>query len=149
MRRSIIVISLITFFTVLFFGLEGSEMNMEKVEFEIVEVEKQFAIMADKEGVGEAFLFYAADDAVLMRNNKIIKGKAEIKKYFDSVKLRNIKLKWSPDFVDVSSSGDMAYTWGSFTFSAENQSGESVNSKGIFHTVWKKQLDGKWKYVWD
>jgi ketosteroid isomerase-like protein len=27
--------------------------------------------------------------------------------------------------------------------------GNKKDFKGIFHTVWKKQKDGSWKYVWD
>jgi len=63
--------------------------------------------------------------------------------------MQNIKLDWTPDFVDVSESEDMAYSYGGYSFSALSSKGDTINSSGIFHTVWKKQLDGSWKYVWD
>ncbi len=147
-RTQIIVILAISGF-ILFSGTIDREEKMEKLKLEIMVVERQFAEMTADKGIKDAFLFYAAEGAVLMRNNKVIKGKINIRKYFDSVKLKNIKLKWKPDFVDISSSGDLAYTYGKYTFSAKDQSGKEINSEGIFHTVWKKQIDGSWKYVWD
>ncbi len=122
---------------------------MDKLKLEIIDVEKRFAEMASEKGVSEAFFYFAAEDGVIMRNNKIYKGKAEIKKYYDSSGLTDIKLKWRPDFVDISSSGDMAYTYGKFSFSAKDKTGKILKSDGIFHTVWKRQPDGKWRFVWD
>ena len=149
MKRSLVIFFLFVSSLVIFSDTSDREEKMEKLKLEIMAVERQFAEMAEKRSIKDAFLFYAAEGAVLMRNNKVIKGKTNIRKYFDSVKLNNIKLKWEPDFVDLSSSGDLAYTYGKYTFSAKDQSGKEINSEGIFHTVWKKQLDGSWKYVWD
>lgn len=120
-----------------------------EIEAEIIEIENQFCKRARENGIAEAFLFYAAEDAVLNRNDVLIKGKEEIKKYFDKQTISDIKLDWAADFVDVAASGDLAYTYGKYTFSAISAKGDSINSQGIFHTVWKKQLDGSWKYVWD
>ena len=58
-------------------------------------------------------------------------------------------LVWKPDYVDVSESGDLAYTYGKYTFTSRDSTGRKVVSKGIFHTVWKRQEDGSWKFVWD
>jgi ketosteroid isomerase-like protein len=128
---------------------EINERQMEELINEVLLVEHNFAELAKNEGIAKAFLSYADEDAVLNRNNTIIKGRKEIQKYFKSQTLTDIKLEWKPDFVDVAKSGDLAYTYGKYTFSAIDSNGNSINSNGIFHTVWKKQLDGTWKYVWD
>jgi len=130
-------------------GGTDSEGEMENLKREIMEVERAFAEMAAEKGIKDAFLFFAAEDSAIMRNNKVYKGKDEIGKYFDSVTLRDIKLNWKPDFVDLSASGDLAYTYGKYIFSARDEAGKTISSEGIFHTVWKKQVDGNWKYVWD
>ena len=104
--------------------------------------------MAIAEGMSAAFIHFAADDAVLNRNG-IISGKDSIKAWFDSWDQTGIKLEWEPDFVDVSKSGDLAYTYGSFTFTRMDTSGVTDQNSGIFHTVWKRQPDGKWRFVWD
>ena len=58
-------------------------------------------------------------------------------------------LKWKPDFVDVAASGDLGYTYGHYTYSYIDSTGKAAEDKGIFHTVWKRQPDGNWRFVWD
>ena len=107
--------------------------------------------MTDEKGIQKAFLKFAADDAVLLRNNTITKGKNALSTYFKNSPppRKDEHLVWKPDFIDVSDSGDLAYTYGSFTYSYTDEKGEKVENKGVFHTVWKRQSDGSWKYVWD
>jgi ketosteroid isomerase-like protein len=121
----------------------------EKLKSEVIETEKAFADMAEKSGIPMAFLHFADENAVLERNNGLINGKTAIKLYFDKQDLSNVKLTWTPDFVEVSASGDLAYTYGSYVFSTIDEKGNEVKKTGIFHTVWKKQLDGSWRFVWD
>ncbi len=123
--------------------------SKETIKNEVAETEKSFALMVKEKGVKKAFLYYASEDAVLNRNNLLVKGKNEIGNYFDNLAYKITRLEWKPDFIDVSDSGDLAYSYGVFVFSAIDTNGKTINSKGIFHTVWKKQKDESWKYVWD
>ena len=132
-----------------FFISCSPETHKTDIEAEIMEIEHQFCERTRENGMAEAFLFYAAEDAVLKRNEILIKGKEEIRKYFANQTFQNLSLNWKPDFVSVAESADLAYTYGKYTFSAVSAEGDSINSEGIFHTVWKKQSDGSWKYVWD
>jgi len=116
---------------------------------EIFEIERQFAVMVTERGLKEAFLYFAAKDAVISRNNRVYKGKVEIAQYFDSLTIKNVSLQWKPDYIDVSDSGDLAWSYGNYTFAAESAENEKTEVKGIFHTVWKRQNDDSWKYVWD
>jgi ketosteroid isomerase-like protein len=120
----------------------------EQYKNEILETESAFAKMAVSEGVPAAFLAYAAEDAVLNRG-KLIYGKDSIKAWFENWNYPDAKLEWDPEFIDVSECGDLGYTYGYYTFSAKDTSGETIQNSGIFHTVWKKQPDGQWKFVWD
>jgi ketosteroid isomerase-like protein len=115
---------------------------------EIKRTEANFAKMVKQQGVATAFLHYAADDAVLYRNNKLISGKPAIEDYFmkNDMLYSNVDLDWLPDKIDVSKSGDLAYTYGKYQM-INLISGEK--SEGIFHTVWKRQRDGQWRFVWD
>lgn len=124
---------------------------IEKWKREILETEKDFAAMAQQEGISEAFLFYAAEEAVLMRNNSLIIGIEALKERFEKDKSvgDKVSLDWKPDFVDVASSGDLGYTYGKYKYTTTDSIGKSKVIKGVFHTVWKRQADGKWKYVWD
>lgn len=114
---------------------------------EIMQAELDFAAMAKEEGMNKAFLAFVADDGVLMRNDRLIKGKDAIKSFMQNSTSKG--LSWKPDFVDVSASGDLGYTFGSYTYTYTDPTGNKVVSKGIFHTVWKRQADNTWKFVWD
>lgn len=124
--------------------------NNEKIKDEIIKAEKSFQQMTAQKGIAEAFYFYADDNAVIKReNDTLIVGKDNIRAYYQQKQLKNVKVNWKPDFVEVSQSGDMAYTYGQYIWKFINQDGSTKQIKGVFHTVWKKQKDGSWKYVWD
>jgi ketosteroid isomerase-like protein len=124
--------------------------DMEKWKKEVEDTERAFSAMASENGIPAAFLAFAADDVTLLRGNVLIKGKEALKKSFDErFKSGREKLTWAPDFVDVSDSGDMAYTYGKYVFTSTDSLGNKTTQEGIFHTVWKRQGDGKWKFVWD
>lgn len=116
---------------------------------EVASTEKAFAEMAAEKGVAAAFISFADDSAVMMRNDRIIKGLPAIKDYFTKHDYSEVNLQWKPDFVEVSSAGDLAYTYGKYLFSLADSTGKIQSSTGIFHTVWKRQEDGSWKFVWD
>jgi ketosteroid isomerase-like protein len=136
---------------ILMVGCSNVENEKQKREYvaEIINTEKAFAALADSIGIKDAFLAFADDSAVLMRNNAIIKGKQAIAEYYSTQDLDDFKLHWSPDFTEVSESGDLGYTYGKFEFAKEDSSGLVILAEGIFHTVWKRQPDGSWKFVWD
>ena len=127
----------------------GQNNNLEKWKEEVAAAEKAFNDMAQEKGLTEAFTYFAADSGVIRRSKKIIKGKKDIRAWYAKDVRPNETLTWHPTFIDVSKSGDMAYTYGNFTFTYYDTLGAEKQNKGIFHTVWKRQRDGNWKYVWD
>ncbi|WP_242118986.1 YybH family protein [Aestuariivivens sediminicola] len=114
---------------------------------ELFETERQFSAMAQKEGMRTAFLNFAADEAVLLRNDSLIKGRPGIAYYMKNANSKG--LHWEPEFADVSASGDLGYTYGEYTYSYTDSTGTVQTARGIFHTVWKRQADNSWKFVWD
>lgn len=86
-----------------------------------------------------------------MRNNTLLIGKDNLSEFFENQpsKVEDENLSWEPDFVDVSAAGDLAYTYGQFLYSYTDSTGTRVEHQGIFHTVWKRQADGSWLFVWD
>jgi len=118
----------------------------EKYKAEIIQTELEFCKMAADKGIAAAFYEYADTGAVIDRG-ELIKGKDAIKAYYESGFAPGTKLEWAPDFADVS--GTIGYTYGKFTFSATDSTGNTKELKGYFHTVWKRQPDGTWRFVWD
>ena len=104
-----------------------------------------------KEGLAKAFAEYAADDVVINRNDSLIFGKDGLMQFYSQATnpSQKVELSWKPDFADVSESGDLAYTFGKYLFTVSDSTGNIQSSTGIFHTVWKRQSDGSWRFVWD
>ena len=124
--------------------------NPTSAQQEITNTEKDFEAMAAEKGIAEAFWFYADSNAVIKRgNDSLIKGKEGIRNYYAAPYFNTASVKWSPDFVEASADGRMGYSYGKYIWQSKDSAGKITESKGIFHTVWKKQNDGSWKYVWD
>ena len=148
--RNILIFSVFGFFFVFASCTNSmSEKSHEKLKDELITVEKEFCSMAKTAGISKAFICFASDSASILRGDKLIRGINAIRKYYESRDRNSIKLEWKPDFVDVSMSGDLGYTFGKYTYAVTDSLGRTTNSEGIFHTVWKRQADGKWRYVWD
>ena len=142
---------LIMAFTILTGCQTSDSSKVEQWKNEILETEKAFSDMAEKEGIPQAFLKYASDNVVLNRSDSLIIGKEGLQHFYNRPARKDLKidLSWKPDFVDVSSAGDLGYTYGTYLYTVTDSIGKVQQSKGIFHTVWKKQDDGQWRFVWD
>ena len=143
--------SIITVFCSLIF-MTGCQQHMdkEKVKEEILQTEKAFEKMCADQGMQEAFYFFASDSAVIKRqNDTLIVGKENIKNYYSNPSFKMANVTWTPDFIDVSDCGDMAYSYGEYLWEIWSDAGDTAEFIGVFQTIWKKQSDGSWKYVWD
>ncbi len=124
--------------------------DIETQKAEIFKVEKAFEKMAVDSGFALAFYHYAAENAVIKReNDSLITGKENILHYYQNSIDSNATVTWTADYIDLSADGSMAYTFGKYHWKSLDEKGQPIEYKGIFHTVWKKQPDGTWKYVWD
>jgi ketosteroid isomerase-like protein len=125
-----------------------STATLEKFKSELFAVEKEFCAMAQSDGVQKAFVHFAADSAVILRKGQLLKGNEAIRLQYDAFPGGD-KLEWTPDLADVSASGDLGYTYGKYTYTSTDSLGHTTKSGGIFHTVWKRQPDGQWRFAWD
>ena len=128
---------------------ESDQITMEKYKREIRDTELAFAKLAKEQGLKVAFTTYADDNAVINRGDNLIKGIKAIEEYYANQKFLNVSLEWEPEFIEVVESGDLGYTYGPYIFKATDSNGKEISSEGIFHTVWKRQANGKWHYIWD
>ena len=84
-----------------------------------------------------------------MPEENLIKGTKQITEYFIQHPGAYEKFVWLPEFIDVSTSGDLGYTYGPYQYEYIDKEGELIKGAGVFHTVWKRQENGQWRYVWD
>ncbi|RYY15598.1 MAG: nuclear transport factor 2 family protein [Chitinophagaceae bacterium] len=117
---------------------------------EIQNAERSFQVMTVEKGIHEAFRFYADSNAVMKReNDTLVRGREGIRNYYSQASYAGASVNWLPDFTDASAGGDFGYTYGRYTWRIRDSAGKVMEKNGVFHTVWKKQADGNWKYVWD
>lgn len=130
----------------------AGKIDKSAVSKEVADTEAAFAKMAADQGVAEAFYHYAADGAVIKReNDSLITGRDNIKAYYSQEGYAQAMVSWAPDFIEVSDDGNMAYAYGKYLWQipSEDTTAAANSFSGVYMTVWKRQADNSWRYVWD
>jgi ketosteroid isomerase-like protein len=104
----------------------------------VITAERAFAAEAQDRGWIAAFKKFAAPDAVVFQPDPV-NAQASLASRPDEPADRS--LKWWPIWAGISRSGDLGFTTGPYT----------VGDTGFGHyfTVWAKQGDGSWRWVYD
>jgi len=93
----------------------------------------------------EGFMSYLDNDVVwYFCNYPQLKGKDAVSSVFTKIyEDKTYSLTWTPERIDVSDSGDLGYTYGTYKYSTETQSEQIRN----YATFWRKQQDNTWKVI--
>jgi len=111
----------------------------------VLETDRAFSAYSQKNGMADSFYKFALPKAVMLRDNSYpIKGNEKIRALFDKSELAGNTLIWEPEYVDVSASRDMAYTYGYYKYITPDST-----FKGCYVSIWKKDENKEWKYVFD
>ena len=113
------------------------------------QLEGEFMRAAGEKG-SQGYMSYYADDAVEVPNGAtILAGKANIAKTMGFLDQKDNRLTWTPVGADISTAGDLGYTYGNYEFRTKDKDGKPVVDHGHYTSIWKKQKDGSWKVVLD
>ncbi len=113
------------------------------------QLEGEFMKAAAERG-SQGYMSYYADDSVELPNGAaIIPGKANIAKGMSFLDDKNNRLSWTPVGADISASGDLGYTYGTYEFHSKGKEGKPTVEYGKYTSIWKLQKDGTWKVVLD
>jgi ketosteroid isomerase-like protein len=124
------------------------KVDMTLARQDLIDTDRQFSRLSVEKGRYAAFDAYMADSATMYRNNEHpFIGRAVIRENLS--KATGGTLKWEPTSADVARSGDLGYTLGKYTFSYADTSGQQYSVDGYYVTIWKKQPDGNWRFVFD
>jgi ketosteroid isomerase-like protein len=141
---------IVIFFSSILVVFSQKTTNKKLLIQQIAQTEKAFEKMAFDKGITAAFYFYADSNAVINRGkDSLIYGKDNIRNFYEKKNYTNATVNWTPDFIDISEDGTMAYTYGKYVWRVKQNDGNFKEFHGVFHTVWKRQVDNTWKYVWD
>lgn len=105
----------------------------------VIAAERAFAAEAARIGWVEAFEAHSTDDAILLgagpeNAHASLAG-------IDAANRGDTSLAWGPDFAGISRGGDFGFTTGPY-----NGDGAAF---GQYFTVWRRQADGTWKWIYD
>ncbi|MCK7537872.1 MAG: hypothetical protein MZV63_46430 [Marinilabiliales bacterium] len=115
----------------------------------MLQTDRDFSAMSEKEGMFVAFLAYIADDGVMLQ--RIIAYPATGK---DSCLGQGLKaetdtsfvLTWEPLYEKIAESGELGYTYGIHT---NTRQGKRSRFKRHLRYCLAETVDGSWKYILD
>jgi uncharacterized protein (TIGR02246 family) len=92
--------------------------------------------------------FYAEDAIAYPPNEPAAVGRAAAKKVWAGYLADpNYTISWKTTHAEVR--GDLGYTTGTYEDALKGPDGKTVNGRGKYLCVWKKQRDGSWKAIHD
>jgi ketosteroid isomerase-like protein len=133
-----------------FFSCRLPENKNEKTspedKLKMMDADRGFSKMSKEEGMKKAFINYIDDDGVLLRPNQYPLMGAEAIDYLTRINDTSFTMEWEPQKGYVANSGELGYTYGVFTLTPSTQ---DTVLYGTYVSIWKKQVDGSWKFVLD
>jgi len=115
----------------------------------IRDLDAQWSKTAATRDVDATVAYYADEASLLPPNAPLATDKQSIRAVWADLLAPDTSLSWQSSNVDVSKSGDLAYSMGIYQATAKDAHGNPITDHGKFLEVWKKQADGKWKVVAD
>lgn len=118
-------------------------------EEEVRQAETEFD-RAAAEGDIDRFADMVAEDAVFFGGTTLEGREAVVaawRPFLDPNS--NLRLRWSPTEVEVSSSGDLGVSRGDYRLTQIAEDGSISVGVGTFVTVWRRSADGKWRAILD
>ena len=77
-----------------------------------------------------------------------LKGKDAVRSAFKNIFAdKAFTFTWTPEQIEVSSSGDLGYTYGKYKVKYPNSTEAQSEQLHDYTTIWKKQKDSTWKVI--
>ncbi len=111
---------------------------------EMMRTDSLFSEMSKTSGMRKAFIEYIADEGVLLRPDHMPIVGADAIEFLSQANDSSSVLTWEPLGSDISSAGDLGFTYGTYNLQLAD-----TTFAGTYVSIWKKQPDGKWKFVLD
>lgn len=111
---------------------------------EIIKADEAFSEMSRKTGMKKAFIEYIDNEGILLRPNHPPIAGADAIDFLSQVNDSSYILTWSPGGGQIAASADLGYTYGIYKLEMKD-----TVLRGTYVSIWKKQKDGKWKFVLD
>lgn len=130
----------------------GSRANVDlaKEEAAIRKTDADWLAASTAHDLERVLPFWADDATILSPGTPPIVGKQAIRQYVaGAFATPGFSISWKTEKIELSNSGDMAYSTGTDRVSFTTPDGKSMTQENRAVAVWKKQPDGSWKCVMD
>lgn len=142
---SLLVCTMLVF---LYSSCDSSKKNNDETSFSknavLLKTDNDFAALSAAKGLRQAYLENIDSNGVLLRPNALPIAGADAVDYIIGLKDTGYRMLWKPSNAVVSVSGDLGYTYGVYEIKS---SVVDTTLYGTYVSIWKKQNDGKWKFV--
>ena len=127
-----------------FFPKKKEAVANEKDKIALINADNAFSNLSGEKGMKNAFLEYIDSNGVLLRPNVIPIAGADAVDYIIGLKDEGYTMTWKPNNAVVAVSGELGYTYGSYILQPASK---DTVFYGTYVSIWKKQDDGKWKFI--
>jgi ketosteroid isomerase-like protein len=110
----------------------------------LLKTDNDFALSSAEKGIKNAYLEYVDSNGVLLRPNSLPIIGADAIDYIIAMQDERYSMTWRPNEAIVAASGELGYTYGTYKLQPSNG---DASFYGTYVSIWKKQADGKWKFV--
>lgn len=113
-------------------------------KIEMMDTDREFSVVSEKEGLRKAYTEYIDSSGVLLRPGSLPMAGGDAMDFITQSNDTSFVMTWEPKDASIASAGDMGYTYGVYSV---KQKGQDSIIYGSYVTIWKRQADGKWKFV--
>jgi ketosteroid isomerase-like protein len=125
---------------------EKTTPNLATEKLALLDADRAFSALSEKNGMKAAFIEYIDSNGVLLRPHHMPIIGANAIDFLIAQNDTGFVMNWQPQHAVVSRSADMGYTYGIYALHPNSQ---DTVIYGTYVSIWKKQEDGKWKFVLD
>jgi ketosteroid isomerase-like protein len=124
---------------------DARSMDIEAERQDLMERDRSFALAAQAQGKLQALNAFMTGDVRLLRNGRQpLIGIEAARSYAGG---RPGVVNWSVGGGDVSSSGDLGYTYGEYEYIPPGS--DTPTERGNYVKAWQRQADGSWRIIVD
>jgi uncharacterized protein (TIGR02246 family) len=124
--------------------------DTKSIESALRDLDAQWSAAAGAKDLEKTVSYYADGANVMPPNGPAATTKEAIRAAWkELLTSAGASISWTATKVEVASSGDMAYTTGTYQLTMNDAAGKPASDHGKYMEVWKKQADRSWKVVAD
>lgn len=124
------------------------QVDIEAERAILLEAVAEWSKVTGTTGVDGYLSFFADEATLLPPNNPNLTGKDAIREWAsEGFAAPGFAVSWQPTQAEVSRTGDLGYTVGTYEVTVNDAEGNPVTERGKNLVIWKKQRDGSWKVV--